>query len=124
MNTEKLTIEQYAPYLPSELQVKDPLTIGPGVMVSICTGMIGLLLYEDTDNIEYYEPCELKPILKSLNDLTTEDLDFSEFATFIGLRSAVQNQTCLYKTMQYLIERHYDVFYLIKNGLAIDASSI
>lgn len=68
----KIELKHYTSYLPYELQVKDPETLAPGVMVSICTGMIGLLLYEDKDNIEYYEPHQVKPILRPMSDLHKE----------------------------------------------------
>lgn len=69
---EKLELKHILPYLPYELEVKGNDTVAPGVMVSIVSGMPGLLLYEDKDNIEYYELSAIKPLLIPLSGLTQQ----------------------------------------------------
>jgi hypothetical protein len=65
---------QIANYLDYELEVKAHDKVAPGVLVSICTGMAGLLLfYEKTDTMEYYDMCEIKPMLRPLKELVLDN---------------------------------------------------
>jgi len=69
---EKLELKHIAPYLPYELQFKDPETVVPGVMVAIVAGMPGLLFYEEKDEIEYFDLYAVKPLLVPLSELSLE----------------------------------------------------
>lgn len=74
MKTElkrELTLQDLAPYLPYELEFKDPETIAPGVMVAIVAGMPGLLFYEDEDEIHYFDLCAIKPLLYPLSAMNS-----------------------------------------------------
>lgn len=145
---KKLELRHIAPYLPYELQFKDPETIAPGVMVSIVTGMVGLLLYENTDNIEYYELSDIKPLLIPLSELnniiptinsecTPYQILQSRF-NYPTLRSFQYNfiygdvevdmgstmQVIGYSIFQQLFEWHIDAFGLIDAGLALNKQEV
>lgn len=70
-----LELKHIAPYLPYDLEFKDPETVVPGVMVAIVAGMPGLLFYEDGDNIEYFDLSAVKPLLRPISDLSLAIFD-------------------------------------------------
>jgi hypothetical protein len=76
------------------------------------------------ENVQRVIDSGMPLLLIPLSELTMEDLDFSEYYLFIDLRKGIKEGYCSYKTMIYLIERHYDVFGLIEKGLAIDKNTI
>lgn len=129
----KLELKHLAPYLPYGLKI---------ISYRGLDRLIGITYSDDTNysdarptfhNIEHplantefrtVEFHEIQPLLKSLNDLEIEDLDFSEYTTFDDFRAEIKEQLCNYETMVYLFERHYDVFGLIDADLAIDINTL
>lgn len=133
----KLEIKHIAAYLPYELEVKANDTVAPGVMVSIVAGMPGLLLYDDKDNIEYYELSAIKPLLIPLSEL--KNLDNYTLIQFIKKQTGLQidyeldievdvnKQQSIWmpipkviEVYNILLQHHYDVFGLIDAGLALN----
>lgn len=133
---EKLSLEQLASYLPYELQVKANDTVTPGVLVSICSGMAGLLLYEEKDEIEYYDLSEIKPLLiplseceKHLNvdsglEIDSSILTFNKYCNSINIYpdgSEWTHSIDVYNNIYvWLFKNHFDVFNLISKGLALN----
>lgn len=63
-----LQLKYLAPYLPYDILCKAHDTIIPMPMTSIvCGGMVGLIGTED--NIEFYEPYKVKPLLLPLSEI-------------------------------------------------------
>jgi hypothetical protein len=79
---------ELAPYLAYELMCKAEDTITPGVLVSICTSMAGLLLYEEKDQIEYYELYDIKPCLMPLKWLVLNNKETGQPYYFDVLKAA------------------------------------
>lgn len=126
----KLELRHIAPYLPYELEFKDPETVIPGVMVAICAEMPGLLFYEDKDTIEYFDLSKIKPLLIPLSELTKDDFIIGmgyrdgEFVFIQYLLKAIKQQlddsSIKLSDYQYLVSNHFDVFNLIPHGLALN----
>lgn len=124
---DKLLITDILGYLPYSLELKANDTVAPGVMVSILSGMPGLLLYEDKDTVHYYELSAVKPLLLPLT---------------VGMVVNKQNHTLSNWVPEYLVKLlvddeeiyqhiehqfvlamqmfHIDYAKLIERGLAID----
>ena len=136
----KLELKHISPYIPYDLEFKDPETVVPGVMVAICAGMPGLLFYENKDEIEYFDLSRVKPLLIPLSELPKQAK-----STVVGIRNIDQinskswylikhkgGETCfydlpeempiedVYDTYEQLFAAHYDVFGLIEKGLALN----
>lgn len=138
---EKLEPKHIYPYGPYDLQFKDPETVAPGVMVAIVAGMPGLLFYEEKDEIEYFDLSRVKPLLIPLSALMnnpeetglanqftsallqlgvilTEDFLFKNL--IVRLKELEVMNRMYYHVFQSLVEKHYDVFFLIDAGLALN----
>lgn len=122
----KLELKHIAPYLPYELKIKyNNSTEGHWN-----TMMVG---HMTSDIIQLW-----KPILRPLSDLTKEEFrsefnkqsehvgfDFDYFSDFTGFFIAENYVLSFpFDIIQWLIEKHFDVFGLIRQGLAIDINTI
>lgn len=133
----KLELKYLAPYLPYGLKVrykgqakqllgiKDHSPWSSQIMVCVNKG-------------EWTYDYEVKPILRPLSDLQNQDLDYyTQFELRINeydakyLIDAIVEKTFYAKDVSFslmmydaLFEMHFDVFGLIKSGLAIDINEI
>lgn len=74
----------------------------------------------------FYSGTGLTPILRPLSDLTKEELIEQGFSSHIDYLTQ-QKQDHLkapFFMVQYLLSKHFDIFGLIENGLAIDINTI
>ncbi|ANS04913.1 hypothetical protein [uncultured Mediterranean phage] len=140
----KLKIEYLAPYLPYGLKLKEQ-----GFIYVLSGVTIGhMLCYENGDldkeifDIDLLEE-SVKPILRPLSDLTKEiEADGEKFVPTENLNTEYPllidggvffTDSCnlnmleiteIYEIFQKLLEWHFDVFGLIKAGLAIDINTL
>lgn len=137
---DKLELRHIAPYLPYELEFKDPETVTPGVMVAIVAGMPGLLFYENKDEIYYFDLGRIKPLLLPLSELRSEKYiniffekdgfmdevtetnnQLQDCNNFINQFKITDNDYCHpYNFFSLLFQHHFDVFGLINAGLALN----
>ena len=124
----KLELKHLAPYLPYGVEYFN--THEDFIEQK---GIINLHSCFDILRYEY-----IKPILRPLSDLLNEELDFYiDFNTILNeidsryLREAIVNKTFYSKDIHYsfevwncLLSMHFDVFELIKQGLAIDINTL
>lgn len=128
----KIKAHQLAPYLPYGLKAKFQKTqdrkcrkyvIGTiGAMYCEKNGDVSITCF-DTVNAA---PYTFKPILRPMTDLTKEELIEQGFTSYIDYLTH-EKRTPLeapYNKVQYLLSKHYDVFGLIEQGLAIDINTI
>lgn len=98
----KLELKHLAPYLPYGIRVRvDYYTQHEGRIFNFSPTIL-----LDFSRDEYI----VKPILRPLSDLDQDgEINTPDYL-----------QGCCYSYVQHLISRHYDVFGLIEQGLAID----
>lgn len=128
----KLKIEHLAPYLPYELKYIDKDSKKVEVMRSISTE-INLI---DMGWGNAHELKEFKPILRPITDISYEEienlgyryevreLDCGEYMIFRDADNSSNPLKWAFEDVQKLFEWNFDVFGLIKKGLAIDVNSI
>lgn len=97
-------------------------------------GIVEDVIYYDTYERRSIHISHLKPLLRSLSDLTKEiEHNGEKFvpmnrAIFLGCRPEWLindlRDTMSYKIYEWLIEHHFDVFGLIENNLAIDINTL
>jgi len=127
---KKLTIEHLAPYLPYELKIildedlKELDKYKPYQFILMGLGEDSAIINNDS-----YWLNEVKPILHPLSDLTKEISEGKPkyFPMSITMEYIKSNKDLLdlpYNEVNYLIRNHFDVFGLIKEGLAIDINTI
>lgn len=144
----KLELKHIAPYLPYGLKIKGN-TYGE---IKTLYGIKGESVFIDTLTTPYSwaDFSDIKPILRSLSDLTNEieiegkkfvpkcELDCIcrdlEFYSFNFKYFTVGNQhknygqeydlIDIYNVMQKLFEWHFDIFGLIESGLAVDIDTL
>lgn len=108
-----LTLEHLSPYLPYKLK----------------------LYYEENDirDMMYLDSssCErlnglAKPILRSLSNLTKDELRGQGFDSHIDFLTHEKRNPleAPYKMVEYLFSKHFDVFGLIEQGLAIGTNTL
>jgi len=116
---KKLELKHIAPYLPYDLEFKDPETVVPGVMIAICAEMPGLLFYQNKDTIEYFNLNKIKPLLLPLSELNNNPdhvLGLGKIEWNVPTDSAAYTLT----QYEYLFSNHFDVFHLIDADLALN----
>ena len=64
----------------------------------------------------------VKPLLRPLSDLTKEKLEYFNFVSAPKITDDVGQYS--YEFAVYCFENHYDLFFLIEAGLAIDLNTI
>lgn len=139
---DKLTLKELAPYLPYKLRVQGSHWVGDLLGIRHTkkkdgTEIQGAFIQADSYNYEFAIPLHtFKPILRPLPDLTKEsgikDEDLTEFEKTLkdpwkGAVALVQIANAsewTYSDVERMFKRHYDVFGLIKKGLAIDINTI
>lgn len=86
-----------------------------------------LINWGDRNNVH---DLEVKPILRPLTDLTNDIVseyfsDMLEDSLEIMLNHfSIRPLSCKYEEVQFLLEKHFDVFGLIDKGLAIDINTL
>lgn len=144
MNTEKLTIEHLCAYLPYGLRINIVNKIGNSMEESIEFKL---------EHLMYYKIESIKPILRSLSDLTKEIThDGKTFIPFLELENEFRlagmltdlkpyylngSLICIFENKhlgqvhgipfefwQRMFSWHFDVFSLIPKSLAIDINKL
>ncbi len=105
----KLELRHLAPYLPYELEVTNG------------SEFVKLDLVKANDL--KHSP-EFKPILRPLSDLTKADAILYHYNSLEIMIDCVSNGELEHSIWLKLIERHFDVFGLIPNGLAKDINQL
>lgn len=102
-----------------------------GTTTSLGGGMVAFYTSGTTygnDDVQYFEP-----ILRLLSSMTEEEKKEVGFAGFQALRETFGEPalpakyiSCMWAAKQttYLLSKHFDLFNLIPDGLAIDAATI
>lgn len=119
----ELLITHLLPYLPYNLQM-EYLVRNSVERIGTFTGIIydkeqthTTKVSIDQSHFEYI--WMFRPILKSLDNLTTEDTILLKLFINEDRDYVINNPLyCDYNTVQYLLSKHYDVFGLIRHGLA------
>ncbi len=125
---EKLELKHIAPYLPYKLNC---CLMGEDTQSFLIEG--ARHNYMDVWSLktitEEWNYTEVFPILRPLSDLTKEIKLWDEGQFIVGGERIrewydLDPRRCTYEQFCYLLENHYDVFGLIKKGLAIDINTI
>ncbi len=138
---KKLTIKHIAPYLDYGLQFAflDDIDGDKGTLT-------GLLMFGDTPNVQLkfrgstglFDYEDVKPILRPLSDLTKEEfkninhcddeyeIKFENNHAFIvDICDINWNEVSrMHEILEWLFEKHFDIFRLIEKGLAIDINTL
>lgn len=133
----KLEIKHLAPYLPYGLMIdasyydeEKPLIISyidnNLNAIVLCGQNVGAFAIPI---IQEYDLDKAKPILKPLSELTKEELRTQGFGSHIDYlthenKGVEWTLKAPYEMVNYLFEKHYDVFRLIDQGLAIDINTL
>ena len=112
----ELELKHLAPYLPYDLGIE------PIYKSTFMGGYNQKVL--DTSILFNYELEEIKPILRPLSDLTTEDVSQSLLDRIKNSSSRDLKESLSYNSVSYLLEKHFDVFGLIEEGLAININTL
>ena len=139
---KKLELKHFAPYLqykPSVLIDREYTREIIG-FVGLCEGLVQIER-KSQDFGDYIDVKRCKLILRPLSDLTNEidvngekfvpyDNLKSEYTTIIAFSDAINKvkesriNEVRYGFIQKLLEWHFDVFWLIEQGLAVDYNSL
>lgn len=129
----KLNLTHLAPYLPYGIKLRRLNKYEQPKIIYMNNGNI-------MDCIENPDIC--KPVLRFMSDLTKSELIESGFDSHIDyLTHELQNpdnkcrlrsdgkplwrvESAPYEMVEYLFRNHYDVFDLIKKGLAVDSNTL
>lgn len=120
----KLEIKHIAPYLEHKLMTNQGLLVGLEWQSTKWSALVLTDSKDGKDTIHYKDLDEVKLILKPLSELKLNmNKKIKEIARKEGIhRDSVIHYIELgivsYRTLQLLLEQHYDVFNLIDNGLA------
>jgi hypothetical protein len=120
----KLELKHIAPYLPYGLNVVFDNKIS-GILSGIRPNLLTeLIVMEELDNNTpiYKNWCldDTKPVLKPLSDLNEDNARFLSSDGYMAVyEECIYVDEMHYSDVLKLIERHYDVFGLIEQGLAI-----
>lgn len=142
---EKLELKHLAPYLPYELVINCDFKDG-SVWNCKLEALSGDEAFLDGCDWEYETNNDFKPILRPLSDLTKKiehngeifvPIDYlkNNYSGFYFASTPelliIRKNTNLYLSLQWsvefynkLLEWHFDVFYLIEKGLAIDKNKL
>jgi hypothetical protein len=120
----KLELKHIAPYFPYGLNVVFDNKIS-GILSGIRPNLLTeLIVMEELDNNTpiYKNWCldDTKPVLKPLSDLNEDNARFLSSDGYMAVcEECIYVDEMHYSDVLKLIERHYDVFGLIEQGLAI-----
>jgi hypothetical protein len=67
---------------------------------------------------------DFKPILRPLSSMTEEEKLFCGFSLEAAPQYYVDEECFSFKQVKYLLSKHFDLFNLIGEGLAIDTSNL
>ena len=122
----KLELKHLAPYLPYELKVTRNLK-----KIDTLGIFIGLEFGKNVYDVSYVLCNDLKPILRPLSDLNTNNhvkfiknyyICFDDFEGFMVKR--VNENYTRFNEFDYLFENHFDIFGLIDKGLAVSIHDV
>jgi len=138
----KLELKHLAPYLPYDLKYcrvgKNISTLKEEVKYMGIVSTTGTVNNLNNTLFGNFVSMKYLPLFRPLSDLLNEELDFYiDFNTILNeidsryLREAIVNKTFYSKDIHYsfevwncLLSMHFDVFELIKQGLAIDINTL
>jgi len=117
----ELKINHLSPYLPYSLDIKVDIYGQKkeyGVLYGLNQDEIELFGIRITISEQFeYKSC--KPLLRSLKNLSNEDVVHLKLFVEADRQFLIDNPLlCDYYTLEYLFSKHYDVFRLIDNELA------
>jgi len=116
----KLTIEHLAPYLPYELKVIHCID-----QINTMEAVTKLAIHTELGHtLNHYSFLEFKPILRNLSNLTKEMVEDCGYNGIKDLINDVRNRDVSIKIWNDLVKNHWDVFFLIEEGLAIDINTL
>lgn len=119
----KLELKHLAPYLPYGLKWKN-LVVGKENEVIGLEVVKGELRIRTNDGLYGYHSEKMKPILRPLSELTKEDAVNFDYVDEEHLKRSVIVGHAPFDVFNELLKEHFDVFDLIKNGLALDINEI
>jgi hypothetical protein len=116
-----LELKHLSPYLPYNLKFYN-LIVGKTLKMIGCefTHELRIRL---TDGLYAYDVCKIKPILRPLCDLQNKEHENRKVDREYIIEADADADLSYYEWC-YLLENHFDVFGLIKKGLAIDINTI
>ena len=133
----KLELKHLTPYLPYNLTGLEYIGAELHELTMTQTDARALFIWNRCDNNLHPSRIDCKPILKPLNLLSKHDVDFMyfdiiatdndmygnrmEFDDWLNETDIYHLPFCIYRQ---LLEWHYDLFGLIKKGLAISYNDI
>jgi hypothetical protein len=83
------------------------------------------IVYFTLSDGRYLLDRNFKPILRPLSDLTQDNADFLSGDGYMAVcEECVYIDEMRYSDVLKLIERHFDIYGLIENGLAIDINML
>lgn len=145
MDTDKLTIELLAPYLPYKLKFIDINDSHIFDILSMSDDSFSLYSESEATRTIYFHInhfISIKPILRPMIDLTkyldgpinhlyiinreynNQDTEFDSMLDFNVEDKNYFNLNDVIGVYNYLLKHHFDVFGLIEKGLAIDINTL
>lgn len=120
---DQITFEELTPFLPYGLEMLNTKSGRIIHIIGMQESVSCIRLF--TSEAEYQADIwPLKPILKSLSDISEELFEEIGFANEEDFQECVKNGDILHNNWIKLVKQHFDVFGWIERGLAIDINTL